>query len=106
MRRILVLGGLLAVLLSCGVLSWNLWQTVPAPLLLPDARAVETHWQTLDTLVVRYQTSGAPFAWRSRLARQLDRAGWLGHSYPNFGASHPPFSSIWFTHTMRIGPLL
>jgi hypothetical protein len=106
LRRALVIIGLLAGLLGCG-LAWRvLPSALSAPLILPDASNVVTQWHGPGTMDLRYQTAGAPFAWRGRLSQQLARAGWTGHSYPNIGASHPPFSSIWFTRETHLGPFV
>ena len=106
MRRALVIGSVLAVLVACGLAAWAAPSALVAPMILPDASNVVERWRGLGATEVRYQTTGAPLERRGQLSDQLARAGWTGHSYPNIGASHPPFSSIWFTRETRLGPFV
>lgn len=105
MRRAVLIAALGALLLGGGASLWAGRDSAVSLFVLPGATDLATSWRGLGTVRVTYHLPGEPFSWRTQLARRLESEGWTGRSYSNMGARRPPFSTIWYTNEIRLGPI-
>lgn len=101
--RVLLVSVITLLVLACGMFGVAV-QRSNGSFVLPGAADQQTEWHGA-TIIVRYKASSAPFVWRDELTTRLKAEGWQAHTFPNVGQRRPPFYTLWFDRTTRLGPL-